>query len=107
MSALMTALREGGIDAALTYLEAVLGERDELRHKVADHDRRVTELLEANNREVERRRLAERELALMKGHLSMPHFVITLPDLEPAVEVDSFIDRLRSSIGRGARRFKL
>lgn len=54
MSALMTALHEGGIDAALTYLEAVMDERDELRRKVADHDGRVTELLLANNVEVER-----------------------------------------------------
>jgi hypothetical protein len=30
----------------------------------ADHDRRITELLEANNREVERRRAAEAQLTL-------------------------------------------
>lgn len=38
---------------------------DEMR---GEHDRRVTELLEANNREVERRRTAEREVA----RLSLP-----------------------------------
>jgi hypothetical protein len=31
---------------------------------VADHDRRITELLEANNREVERRRAAEARLTV-------------------------------------------
>lgn len=31
------------------------------------HDRRVTELLEANNREVERRRIAERRIIELKG----------------------------------------
>lgn len=32
----------------------------------AEHDRRVTELLDANNREVERRRIAERELHALR-----------------------------------------
>lgn len=43
------------------FLRALCRERDELATAATDHDRRVTELLEANNREVERRRAAEAE----------------------------------------------
>lgn len=39
-------------------------EKSEIEVLRAEHDRRVTELLEANNREVERRRKAEREHSL-------------------------------------------
>lgn len=40
-------------------VDALRAERDDIRAKAAHHDRRVTELLDANNREVERRRVAE------------------------------------------------
>lgn len=40
---------------------------DEIERLRADHERRVTELLEANGREVERRRRAEAELARVKA----------------------------------------
>lgn len=49
----------------LQDLDDALRERDALRGEIAalraEHDRRVSELLEANNREVERRRKSERE----------------------------------------------
>ena len=41
----------------------------EIAHLRADHDRRVTELLEANNREVERRRMVERECERLKNEM--------------------------------------
>lgn len=56
MSALFTALREGGMDDALQHLAATQRERDEARQRVAQLERRVTDLLDANNREVENRR---------------------------------------------------
>lgn len=51
--------------------DTTLGGKTPLAERIkvvlAAHDARVSELLEANNREVERRREVERELAEMKG----------------------------------------
>jgi len=39
-----------------------------------EHDARVTELLKANNREVERRRAAEAEVAELKEEIQQMHW---------------------------------
>lgn len=40
-----------------------------IKHALSEHDRRVAELLEANNREVERRRKAEKKVRELQTRL--------------------------------------
>ncbi|MFH1553547.1 MAG: hypothetical protein ABII76_01595 [Pseudomonadota bacterium] len=65
MSAFLNALREEGTrEDLLAQIERLVAERSEM---CAAHDRRVSELLAANNREVERRRDAERKVAALEA----------------------------------------
>lgn len=48
-------------DVSLAQYQQILGERNALLARIDDFERRVVELLEANNREVDRRRDAERQ----------------------------------------------
>lgn len=59
-----------------------------LAAKSAEHDRRVTELLEANNREVESRRAARREAESMRDQLAGARALLRLASNPPIVDQD-------------------
>jgi hypothetical protein len=63
--------------------KALYAEIARLQEEALAHDRRVAELLEANSREVERRREAERKLAEAKavifGYFNGPSMMMSTP----------------------------
>lgn len=54
-----------------------------MQDMIVQHDKRVTELLEANNREVERRRVAERRVAVLEQKCLLQSMLMNAPAMEP------------------------